>query len=29
MTSSMKFTFDLLKIAKDFRFLIFCTHNKQ
>jgi len=29
MTSSNKFTFDFFKIAENFRFLIFCTHNKQ
>ena len=29
LASSKKFTFDFLKIAEDFWFLIFCTHNKQ
>jgi len=28
MTSSKKFTFDESKIAENFWFLIFCTHNK-
>jgi len=29
MTSIKKFTFDFLKIAEHFWFLIFCTHSKQ
>jgi len=29
LTSSNKFTFDFLKIAENFWFLIFCTNNKQ
>jgi len=29
MVSSKKFTFGLIKIAGNFWFLIFCTHNKQ
>jgi len=29
MTPSKKFTFDFLKIAEIFWFLIYCTHNKQ
>ena len=29
MTSSKKFTFDFFKIAENFWFLIFCTHDMQ
>jgi len=29
MSSSKKFTFDFLKIAENFWFLIVSTHNKQ
>jgi len=29
MASSTKFTFDIFKIAENFRILIFCTHNKR
>jgi len=29
MTPSNKFSFDILKIAENFSFRIFCTHNKQ